>query len=228
MFEEIHAELIDHMGDDLRVANAARVSMGKWKDEFDGKDERLLHYLSTHNHWTPFAHGVVSIRETVPIFVARQRFKHIVGFVYNEVSRRYVDDTPTFYQVDSWRGRAENVKQGSSDEVINLGERRVFSIDDFYGWNDYTVEDLLREHYARTVLLYESLLKNGVAPEQARMVLPQSMMTSYIVTGSLYAWANAYRLRSDAHAQKEIRDLASIWNELISPLFPCAWKELTC
>lgn len=211
MFEDIHAELIDHMGDDLRVANAARVSMGKWKREFDGKDERLLHYLASHNHWTPFAHSVVSIRETVPIFVARQRFKHTVGFVYNEESRRYVDDAPTFYRPSAWRARAENVKQGSSDEILT----------------DPILMEVYDEFCDSAETVYRLLLSRNVAPEQARMVLPQSMMTSYIVTGSLYAWANAYRLRSDAHAQKEIRDLASIWNNLISPLFPCAWKELT-
>lgn len=223
MFEDIHAELIDSMGDDLRVANAARVSMGKWKSEFDGKDERLLNYLSSHNHWTPFAHSVVSIRETVPIFVARQRFKHTVGFVYNEESRRYVDDDPTFYRPKVWRGRAENVKQGSSDTVIDT---LVFPVG----------EDIVTMHipsnYEGVMInllqFYRELIEGGVAPEQARMILPQSMMTSYIVTGSLYAWANAYRLRSDSHAQKEIRDLAAIWNTLISPLFPCAWKELTC
>lgn len=216
MFEDIHAELIDHMGDDLRVANAARVSMGKWKSEFDGKDERLLHYLSSHNHWTPFAHCAVSIRETVPIFVARQRFKHIVGFVYNEESRRYVDDTPTFYSPDVWRGRAENVKQGSSDEEVSYLPAWGLSPKGAY-------EEMLVDYVA----LYNAMIKGGVAPEQARMILPQSMMTSYVATGTLYAWANAYKLRSDSHAQKEIRDLAAIWNTLISPLFPCAWKELT-
>lgn len=217
MFQSISAELIDVMGDDLRVANAARVSMGKWKDDFDGKDERLLSYLASHNHWTPFAHSVVSIRETVPIFVARQRFKHTVGFVYNEESRRYVDDAPTFYYPTRWRARADNVKQGSSDEEVTF-----ISTDEWEGEivDDYVeVVELARD-------FYRALVDSNVAPEMARMVLPQSMMTSYIVTGSLYAWAHAYKLRSDAHAQKEIRDLADIWNELIQPLFPCAWKEL--
>jgi thymidylate synthase (FAD) len=211
MFEDIHAELIDHMGDDLRVANAARVSMGKWREEFDDKDARLLHYLASHNHWTPFAHGVISIRETVPIFVARQRFKHTIGFVYNEESRRYVDYPPTFYRPQEWREKAENVKQGSG----GTHESQTY-------WTS-----LYNDHCVYADGLYREMLEAGVAPEQARMVLPQSMMTSYIVTGSLYAWANAYRLRSDAHAQKEIRDLAEIWNRIISPLFPCAWKELT-
>lgn len=214
MFENISVELIDYMGDDLRVANAARVSMGKWKDEFTTGDERLVGYLARHNHWTPFGHCIVSLREKVPIFVARQRFKHTVGFVYNEVSRRYVDAPPTFYRPTEWRGRAENVKQGSGDRLSN---------DSVHKW----VSSAYEQYIKRCALAYEDFLDTGIAPEQARMVLPQSMMTEYIVTGSLYAWARAYHLRSDSHAQKEIRDLASLWNDIIQPLFPTSWKELT-
>lgn len=194
--------------------------MGKWKDEYDSKDERLLHYLAEHNHWTPFAHCVVSLRETVPIFVARQRFKHTVGFVYNEVSRRYVDAPPTFYKPDGWRKRADNIKQGSSETLLTHLN--------FIGRFDDT--DEITEHYIRVIEhsfeLYDRMIESGVAPEQARMVLPQSMMTEYIVTGSLYAWARAYLLRMDSHAQKEIQILASHWNDIIQPLFPHAWKEL--
>lgn len=210
MFEDIHVEYIDHMGDDLRVANAARVSMGKWKEELDERDKRLLHYLSDNNHWTPFGHGTITLRETVPIFVARQRFKHTVGFVYNETSRRYVDTEPTFYKPDAWRARAENVKQGSGEDLQ---------------------KDWLFKDYKTVVQFcndfYNHFLAAGMAPEQARMILPQSMMTTYIVTGSLYAWANAFRLRSDAHAQKEIQGLAELWGKVISPLFPVSWNALT-
>lgn len=217
IFEDISVEYIDHMGDDLRVANAARVSMGKWNSSsLSERDERLISYLSTHDHWTPFAHCVISLRETVPIFVARQRFKHTVGFVYNEVSRRYVDDPPTFYRPEKWRGRAENVKQGSSDDIIDY----------IYHWNT-SPNDAYMDLVATAIHTYRAMIKVGIAPEQARMVLPQSMMTSYIVTGSLYAWARAYLLRSDSHAQKEIQQLASLWNDIIQPLFPHAWKELT-
>jgi thymidylate synthase (FAD) len=215
------------MGNDLRVSNVARVSMGKWKEAFDAKDERLIHYLSSHDHWTPFAHCMVSIRETVPIFVARQRFKHTIGFVYNEESRRYVDDDPKFYHPSEWRARAENVKQGSSSEIIDLTKYYIQDAEPTGWFDDYTLEELLMEGYQRDLLLYQRMIKVGVAPEMARMVLPQSMMTSYIVTGSLYAWANAFRLRSDTHAQKEIQYLAEKWNTIINPLFPCAWKELT-
>jgi thymidylate synthase (FAD) len=209
------AELIDVMGDDLRVANAARVSFDKetyWDIVYaDGdkdlavRDQKLINYLATHGHWTPFAHVQITMRETVPIFVARQRFKHMVGFTYNEVSRRYVDDTPEFYFPDAWRGRAENKKQGSSEEEVE--EPVVMWGNDKYDYSQ--VIDLCVEYY-------EQMLKAGIAPEQARMVLPQSMYTSYYVTGSLAAWARAYSQRIHEHAQKEIQDLAKQWDDIIS------------
>lgn len=222
---QIQVEYIDHMGSDLRVANAARVSFDVESSEFTlrqdkpkGSDEGLLQYLAKHDHWTPFAHCMITLRETVPIFVARQRFKHMVGFTYNEVSRRYVDSPPKFYVPDVWRSRPEgSVKQGSGsrtvDSVVFLGQRRYLETV-YEDYLDY-VEDL-----------YESLLAGGVAPEMARMVLPQSMMTSYYVTGSLAAFARAYKQRIDGHAQVEIQELAKKWDEIIRPLFPYAWKEL--
>lgn len=232
------AELIDVMGDDLRVVNAARVSFDKessyeyfdqksnpmkkeWfgghpdqKKDLTEKDKKLLTYLAKHGHWTPFSHVMISMRETVPIFVARQRFKHMVGFTYNEVSRRYVDDTPEFYVPDAWRLKSENKKQGSSEEIV--AENTNIK-------TDYKI--FLR--YCLT--MYESLLEDGVAPEQARMVLPQSMYTSYYVTGSLAAWARAYKQRIDAHAQKEIQDLAKQWGAIIDgiPELKYSWKALT-
>jgi len=223
------AELIDHMGSDLTVVNAARVSFGKHKDTFDDKDSSLIRYLARHGHWTPFGHPQITVREQVPIFVARQRFKHTVGFVYNEVSRRYVDSEPEFYTPDKWRGRAENKKQGSSDEEIThleLGEHVV--------WDDPRSPNLEMEiapYYdmmmTELVNMYNLMVENGVAPEQARMVLPQSMYTEYYVTGSLAAWARAYNLRSDPHAQQEIQDLAKQWQTIIAPLFPVSWDALT-
>jgi thymidylate synthase (FAD) len=216
----ITAQLIDAMGDDLRVANAARVSFDKHSEAMTFGDAGLIRYLARHNHFTPFTHCMVTLRETVPIFVARQRFKHVVGFTYNEVSRRYVSDTPEFYMPDAWRKAAANVKQGSSNETtddIELWDNQGFStISKEYAW-------AIRE----AVKFYEAMLNAGVAPEQARMVLPQSMMTSYYVTGSLHAWARAYKLRSDTHSQLEIRDLAAIWDSIIDPLFPVSWSALT-
>ena len=225
------AEYITHSGSDLTCVNAARVSFDKeseWEVEevygldedgaysedikkLSDKDKKLINYLAKHNHFTPFTHSVITLRETVPIFVARQRQKSTVGFSYNEVSRRYVDDPPQFYTPDKWRKRAENKKQGSSDEEVKEGQ-----VDLEY---NVTLNICLNT--------YNHLLKSGVAPEQARMVLPQSTYTSYYVTGSLAAFTRAYNLRSQPDAQAEIRELAEQWNKIISPLFPEAWRALT-
>lgn len=240
------AEYIDHMGDDLTVVNAARVSFDKeseWEWEcsacndnreecwlhddvcgMDGKpilgtavlnekDKRLIKYLAKHNHWTPFGHCSITIRETVPIFVARQRFKHTVGFVYNEVSRRYVDDEPEFYYPDIWRERAQDKKQGSKTTPLKGYTKDITA----------TYEQYIRD----VIELYQYMIDIGVAPEQARMVLPQSMYTSYYCTGSLAAWARAYNLRSKPDAQQEMQDLAMSWNDVVQPLFPVSWAALT-
>lgn len=248
----ITARYEDHMGTDLTVVNAARVSFGKraiWKDPVNkimrDADRDLVKFLArgcttgdwgellgmlrgnltqheTHDlmvylrkmpdHWTPFAHCQITLVERVPIFVARQRFKHQVGFVYNEISRRYVDDTPEFYYPTEWRSRpAGSVKQGSGG-----GHPQSKHYSQLYG-----------EFINHAELIYCDMIADGIAPEQARMVLPQSMMTEYYVTGSLYAWANAYNQRSDSHAQKEIQDLAAMWKDEIKPLFPVSWAALT-
>lgn len=217
------------MGDDLRVANAARVSFNKHHDVFTyrtdvekGSDEGIINFLSSHNHFTPFTHCFVTLRETVPVFVARQRFKHTVGFSYNEESRRYVDEPPEFFYPEVWRKRAKNKKQGSSNDEI----RKMKFI---YGNGESTtleIDEIYRNHCDDCLNIYDQLIDNDVAPEQARMVLPQSMYTSYYVSGSLAAWARAYKLRSAEDAQKEIQDLARQWNEIIKPLFPISWNAL--
>lgn len=229
----MRAELIEFMGDDLRVVNAARVSFDKesewdWRhaNGWDGeegdvveflseKDQKLIKYLATHNHWTPFSHVMITMRETVPIFVARQRFKHMVGFTYNEVSRRYVDDAPEFFEPDHWRMAPLSSKQGSAGNL-------PFNSNEFW-------KDRVAQHHMNCHALYEGMIEQGVAPEQARMVLPQSMYTSYYVTGSLAAWARAYKLRSDPHAQKEIQDLAEQWHKIIGgiPELQHSWRALT-
>ena len=231
----LKAELITSMGDDLLVVNAARVSMDKESSyqhsRMDGKvmyekDKKLLSYLAKHNHWTPFSHPQICMRETVPIFVARQRFKHMVGFTYNEVSRRYVDSEPEFYTPDVWRSRPDgSIKQGSgSDEVKScIAGYCHNSGEPFEGRTGDVYEDLM----ATCEQTYTHLLTAGVAPEQARMVLPQSMYTSYYVTGSLSAWARAYKQRIDEHSQVEIQTLAKQWDEVIRPLFPESWEVLT-
>lgn len=232
----MEAKLIDFMGDDLRVVNAARVSFSKesgWEvthtkngnyEDLKASDEKLIAYLAKHGHWTPFAHPQITIREKVPIFVARQRFKHMVGFVYNEVSRRYVDEPPEFYEPEVWRSRPEgSVKQGSSNQEIKW----VDWGNDGFG----PVKTSIQEEYKCLIeyveSVYNRMIASGVAPEQARMVLPQSMYTEYYSTGSLAAWARAYKQRIDPHAQKEIQDLAVEWGKIIEPLFPVSWKALT-
>jgi thymidylate synthase (FAD) len=231
------AEYVDHMGTDLTVVNSARVSFSKESklevlhvghgpsskviEVLSQADTKLINYLSKHGHWTPFSHPMVTMRETVPIFVARQRFKHMIGFAYNEVSRRYVDDTPEFFTPDVWRSRPEgSVKQGSGNQDIS------HFIEDG-DWDKIAIDQVYREHLENSRDLYNKLIKDGVAPEQARMVLPQSMLTSYYVTGSLAAWARAYKQRIDSHAQVEIQELAKQWGDIIEPLYPVSWKSLT-
>ena len=207
------AEYISHMGTDLTVCDAARVSFAKEASNFTPEQNiKLLGYLAKHGHISPFTHPQITLRETVPIFVARQRFKHVVGFTYNEVSRRYVDDTPEFFVPEVWRSRPEgSVKQGSSGENPHSSE---FST-------------TYAQHCDNSLALYQVMIRDGVAPEQARMVLPQSMLTSYYVTGSLAAFARAYKQRIDPHAQVEIQDLAKQWHDTIMPLFPSSWYHLT-
>lgn len=207
------AEYIDHMGSDDRIADAARVSFDKRADQFEpDKNARLISYLARHGHWTPFAHPQITLRETVPIFVARQRFKHMVGFAYNEVSRRYVDDEPEFFNPTKWRSRpGGSVKQGSGEAHL-----------DSQWWQTQAIME-----QRNALKTYQGMISAGVAPEQARMVLPQSMLTSYYVTGSLAAWARAYKQRIDPHAQVEIQQLAQQWGEIIAPLFPVSWEALT-
>lgn len=220
------AEFINHMGTDLTVVNSARVSFDK-ESQFDGeelchKDIKLIRYLACHGHWTPFSHPMITMRETVPIFVARQRFKHMVGFTYNEVSRRYVDDRPEFFRPKAWRARPDaSIKQGSGDEIVtSMGRTSICQDGDPHNEYEVFLEAALE--------LYNDMLDAGIAPEQARMVLPQSMYTSYYVTGSLAAWARAYVQRIDAHAQMEIQHLAREWDTIIRPLFPNSWEALVC
>lgn len=215
-------ELIDHMGTDLTVVNAARVSFDKeskleclFIDNelsccLSDKDEKLINYLAKHNHWSPFAHTSIQLRVTAPIFVARQLVKHQVGGVWNEISRRYVDEEPIFYFPEVWRKRAENKKQGSSDEEYYTG--------------------LISETYNELsilVALYNKLILTGCSPEQARMILPQNMMTSWYWTGSLMFFHRVYKQRTDAHAQLETQEVAKQIGEICEKLFPVSWKALT-
>lgn len=204
-------ELVDNMGSDLTVVNAARVSFGKHKETFDDSDSRLIKYLAKHQHWTPMAHPQICLRMKAPVFVRTQCFKHKQGFVENEVSRRYVDDAPLFFVPDVWRSRPTNgAKQGSAGKVEDQS------------WIEYDYSKLI-EHITD---LYHDMVRAGVAPEQARMILPQSMYTEWYWTGSLAAYARFYKQRTDPHAQVEIQELAKMVGEIIQPLYPVSWEAL--
>lgn len=224
------AEYVDHMGSDLTVVDAARVSFAKksaWIEEegqepsLSDADKRLIKYLATHRHWSPFAHPKLQIRLTLPIIVARQWEKHRVGVVrgydiydQSEVSRRYVTDEPQFYMPDVWRAAPDgSIKQGSGG-ILNRVANAACTYD-------------LKEVVDLAIKVYNNMLRLGVAPEMARMVLPQNTMTQWIETGSLYYWFNLCSLRLDSHAQKEIRDLASQVSSIAAECFPYSWAMLT-
>ena len=211
----MNVTLIDSMGDDLSVVNAARVSFHKESQEFTGRDEKLIKYLASHGHITPFMHVQYSVRIKMPIFIARQWFKSTVGVARNEVSRRYVDDPPEFYYPDSWRGKPDNKKQGSSDEVIDIREGK-------------TIIDPYTRLMQSAQWTYEYMLRQGVCPEQARMCLPQSMYTEIIETGSLMAAARICALRIHDDAQQEIQELARMLQDEVFDIAPVSWEALTC
>lgn len=213
---ELKVQLIDSMGNDVSVVNAARVSFAKEAKEFSERDEKLIKYLADHNHWTPFSQVQYQVRISCPIFVARQWFKHQIGITRNEVSRRYVDFKPEFYQTKTWRKRPENKKQGSSDTSF-FTESELETI-------NFVYNDALRH----TEDAYNHMLERGVAPEQARSILPQAMYTEFVETGSLAAAARIASLRNQDDAQKEIRDLAIMLMNEIKDIAPVSWKALTC
>ena len=194
------------MGTDLTVVNAARVSFKKEHSKFDyEKDEKLIKYLATHDHWSPFGHCSMQFHIKAPIFVARQLVKHQVGLVWNEVSRRYVDDEPEFYIPDRWRLKADNKKQGSSDETI-----------------EYNIDGSIQ--FVKQT--YDNLLRAGVAPEMARMVLPQNLYTEWYWSGTLMAFARVCNLRCAKDTQWETRQIADMIDYESSKLFPTSWKYL--
>lgn len=222
---------IDHMGSDLTVVNAARVSFDKesdwetkcththdrcdqttygcdWCDKkLEERDQKLINYLARHNHWTPFGHPQVQLHVKAPLFVARQLGKHQVGMVWNEVSRRYVGSEPELYWPKKWRKKATNKKQGSSQE-----EYKLFGM--YWG------------HIEDSVDIYLDMVEGGCAPEMARMILPQNTYTEWYWTGSLAAWFRVYNLRIKEDTQEETREIAKQIGEIIQPLFPCSWEAL--
>jgi thymidylate synthase (FAD) len=241
-------ELLDYMGNDLAVVDAARVSFQKesmfadssynptdgdrkhprfaeylqyLEDQFHHEtltfdDYKLVYYLAKHNHWTPFGHATLKFRVKAPIFVARQLVKHQVGLVWNEVSRRYVSDEPEFWFPEVWRAKPEgSIKQGSGhSEIVHIKE----------DWEPVNV--LAEVMTGKLLTLYTTMIEGGVAPEQARMILPQNMMTEWVWTGSLAAFVRVCKLRLDPHAQAETREIAEQIDKLSQPIFPVAWQAL--
>lgn len=207
------------MGSDLTIANAARVSFGKRKEQFDAKDVGLINYLARHNHWSPFGHASLQFHIKAPVFVARQLVKHQVGLVWNEVSRRYVDTEPEFFKVDSWRGKAENKKQGSDENktVDKIKKNALYSV---------STSSLKEEIESDALRNYNLMLQSGIAPEQARMILPQSMMTEWYWSGSLYAFARVCNLRCKPDAQLESRQVCDLIDTEAEKLFPISWRAL--
>jgi thymidylate synthase (FAD) len=202
-------ELIDHSGSDLSVVNAARVSFHKESLEFTDKDTKLITYLAKHKHYSPFNHCFMSFRVKAPIFVARQLVKHKF-LPWNEVSRRYVDEEPEFYFPEYWREKADNVKQGSGGKLIDQG----------------TNHEISKMAVGYVSMIYDTLLHNKVCAEQARMILPQNMMTEWIWSGTLGAFAAMCKLRLDPHTQQETREVAQIISHEAVKLYPVSWKAL--
>ena len=217
--------LVDSMGTDLSVVNAARVSFAKKSDwghnvptqgiyELKEGDKKLIRYLARHGHWTPFGHATLSYHIKAPIFVARQLVKHQVGLVWNEVSRRYVEDAPEYWEPDEWRSKPVDKKQGSGDEKIVWLNRKV------------RVGAAVSKACDLAVETYQQMLDVGVAPEQARMVLPQNTYTEWYWSGTLMAFARVCGLRCKGDTQEETRKVAWKIHDLAKDKFPVSWEAI--
>jgi thymidylate synthase (FAD) len=206
-----YVELLETFGSDLTIVNAARVSFNKESTEFTERDAKLIKYLAKHEHVSPFFHPQLRCRIKMPIFVAREWFRHTVGFARNEVSRRYVDTKPEIWVPTEFRQRDPNLKQGSKSETVEHNELTL---------------DVYKKAVESALFAYDSLLEANVAPEMARAILPLGLYTEFIETGSLAAYARLCNLRLDESAQKEIRDFAQAIHELIKDKFPNSWQHL--
>ena len=206
--------LIDYMGNDDSIVNAARVSFSREAKHFTHEQNvNLIRYLAEHKHEIPFAHTAITLRMKAPISIRTQCFKSKVGFVENEVSRRYVKSEPELF-VPTFRHAPDgNIKQGSGEELHEADNRRI--------------QKYYTEACENAIKWYNEMIEQGIAPEQARFILPQGVMTEWVWTGSLLAFARFYNLRTDDHAQKEIQDLARMVGEIIEPLYPVSWNALT-
>ena len=208
MFAEYYA----HMGDDDMVADAARVSFSKQAEHFTAEqNEKLIKYLAEHKHWTPFAHPQITLRVSAPVPIRTQCFKSKVGFVENEESRRYISDAPRLFIPEQFRSKAVTAKQGSAGAHPKS-----------IRWRNRYIEVCQEALHT-----YNEMIRDGVAPEQARFVLPQGVEVEWFWTGSLAAYARFYKLRTDPHAQEEVNTLAEMVGSIVSMLFPTSWKYLT-
>lgn len=202
--DDIKVEYIDHMGSDVNIVNAARVSFAKEVKEFNlSTDGRLLNYLAKHNHWSPFAHTCISVRCKVPLFIARQLVKHQVGGNWNEESRRYIDNEPEFWLPEYFHYRPTNAKQGSGEVHKHSKDLRCS----------------LEAHSEACLIEYKEMLAYDVAPEEARMVLPLNTMTNFIWTGSLLFFRRVIEQREDAHAQLAAQEFAAKLKEVVKPIY---------
>ena len=235
----MNVDYVEHYGTDLSVVNAARCSFANesswevtYEDDYDvesrtithvpiqrlsERDAKLIHYLANHKHTSCFEHQAATLRLKVPIFIARQIQRHRT-FSYNEVSRRYVDSEPEFFWPDKWRKRADNVKQGSSDdEVTSLG---------LQGFREVTPQEAADKLVEHAMTLYNTMLEEKVAPELARMILPQNMYTEFYMTGSLRNFSAFLKLRLHEHAQLEARQIAQQVHDILAPLWPVSMEAL--
>ena len=244
----MEVKLVDSMGSDLSVVNAARVSFDKISDwdytvDPDGfnsqgvktmtlkeADKRIIKFLARENHWTPFGHVSLSLHIKAPLFVARQLGKHQVGLVWNEISRRYVDSPPEFFYPDNWRKRNVDKKQGSyEDEFVDEVNYIHPYMGDLRGKEVKITESVTKRAnflVSQAVSVYTEMLDAGVCPEQARMILPQNMYTEWYWTGSLIAFARVCKLRLKKDTQKETRDIAIQIDEIAKKIYPVSWKSL--
>lgn len=217
---QMKAELVDYMGDDLSVVNAARVSFDK-VSEWDGMpygpkhlsdaDTRLINYLARNNHWTPFAHTSISLRMSAPVPIRTQCFKHKQGFVENEESRRYISSRPDVFMPDVLRSApVGNVKQGSGETHYDSTEWLL----------------VYKRKTKDAVDTYMEMIQDGVCPEQARFILPQGCIVNWIWTGNLASYARFYKERTYDKAQKEVQELARMVADIIKPLYPVSWAAL--
>lgn len=224
----MNVEYMDHSGDDLLIVNAARTSFAKESKELTDKDAKLIHFLAREKHLLPFRHPTVTFRCRAPLFVARQLGKHQSGMSWSEESRRYIDDEPEFYWPDKWRKRAENVKQGSSDEEVIRLQTKTFPTIYPSGvegpWID--THRLAKTLVDRALSVYKEMLEAKVAPEQARMVLPQNMYINWVWTGTLLAWVHMVKQRTAPDTQRETQHFAQLVKAHLEKLYPVSMQAL--